>query len=297
MILGVIIGHLISVSPFTSWFKCHHWSHDIKCHHWSLVSGGIIYQWIQVSSLVTWYQVSWSLITCFRWYHLPVDSSVIIGHMILGVIIGHLISDVIIGHLISGVTISHLISGVTIGHLIWGVTIGHLISGIIIGYLISCVIIGHLISGVIIGHLISGVIGYLIQVSSLVTLIIAQQNLARKFSYCLFFSHPHPPRILLRHTSLFQSYLFITLMLHCLQDSVKLKKCWMMSQELEPSLRLTYKQCYGPSMNRRSTLCWETCIMTGMGLFTVQDQNKGITQADNNSCRAVVGGDCKDSMI
>jgi hypothetical protein len=41
------------------------------------------------------------------WYHLPVDSSVIIGHMILGVIIGHLISDVIIGHLISGVTISH----------------------------------------------------------------------------------------------------------------------------------------------------------------------------------------------
>jgi hypothetical protein len=37
--------------------------------------------------------------------------------------------------------------------------------------------------------------------------------------------------------------------------------------------------------------------MTGMGLFTVQDQNKGITQADNNSCRAVVGGDYKDSMI
>jgi hypothetical protein len=61
-----------------------------------------------------------------------------------------------------------------------GVIIGNLYR-VIIGHLISCVIIGHLISGVIIGHLISGVIGYLIQVSSLVTLIIAQQNLARKF--------------------------------------------------------------------------------------------------------------------
>ena len=37
--------------------------------------------------------------------------------------------------------------------------------------------------------------------------------------------------------------------------------------------------------------------MTGMGLFTVQDQNKGITQTHNNSSRAVDGGDCKDIMI